>query len=301
MTELSSEAQAALERLRGELGSDGERERVRNRLARLGLIAAAGGALGHASGATASAAASSTQALPGVGSGAQSLIASGASPVAGAASATTASSTVAAASALHSGGAAMATMTGLATKLATLPLALKASAASVLLASALTLPLALPAAPTDEPARPQTAPSRHERTLDSVRLPRPHPEPMQRSRDEHGARAAPSARPSSLVPPTERRTSAAAAAQAPGASSTPARRPGASAPKPYATAVRVEQRVSPLADESALLERAVRSLRAGAFERARSLLDEHERRHGARALLAREREQIRAELAERTR
>jgi hypothetical protein len=52
-----------------------------------------------------------------------------------------------------------------------------------------------------------------------------------------------------------------------------------------------------LAAESALLSEALRALRGGEPARARALLDQHESAYAHTALLARERERMRAELS----
>lgn len=295
MSELGPEARDALEALKTQTSSQGERERVRARLLGLGVAVSAGAATVVAGGAAAStigvtgggllASGASAPAVPTAVGAALGGAALGGTAVTGATTATagalstvaTATSSAASSAGLSSLGAA-GLLAGTAAKLASLPVAFKASAAALALACALAVPLQSEPEPrTTRPdiASPGALPST--RSEPSKRL----PEPLRGSRDVVTLEPLPSLSVPEPVP------------SAPEAEAPTQPRPRRAAP---AATLEEQRTASSLAAESALLADALRALRNGEHTRARQLLDQHERTFLGHALLEQERERMRLEL-----
>lgn len=280
MSELSQNARAALSALREDTASQAQRDRMRARLAAVGVAvgvsAVASTAVASAVGATAAGTAGAVGAslaseAPVVLSGASTSVAAGGKLA----------------------------LSGVAAKLAALPMAIKA-AASV---GAVSLALTVPQVFTTKPAH--KAPTTHaasHATHVNTRAP-------QRAMRPQASAAAPAVEALPSTPPV---IEAAVRNEQPLARETKVERARthepsarssriASPPPAPAPASEVHEVASVLAAESALLADALRALRTGQWSAAHTLLDRHEQSFGARALLAPERERMRKELAEHER
>jgi hypothetical protein len=310
MDELSPTAQNALSALREQVGSSEERERVRARLGQLGLTVGSAaavtavGATALASAATSSAAVATNVSSSLVAGGALSGLASSAAPGGGGAAAmagvaaaggTVASSagsvvaTSAASAVATSSAAVTSAATGagalslLGAKLAALPLALKTGLATTVLVSTLGVPLVI-----EQPKTPRATTTQAASSARPVRPP---------SAEVQGPAAVELdlREPARIAPTLD--TPAYVEATPPHRAATPRMPTVRSVASREAAAPLTEPQVSALASESALLERALRSVRAGDGAGAERLLDEHQARHGEISLLSRERERIRHELS----
>jgi hypothetical protein len=295
MSELSTRGRVAVAALQGDTASEAAEARVRARLSTLGVAVMASGASASLVGSAAAASAAPSMApaaiagVGGLGTSASAapaaLAATGTTGVAGASMAPTAG--VLAGGGLVGG-------VGVLTKLASVPVALKASALLALVAGAGAV--ALPAArvqPTahTEPAR---APQQLETSVPHVEMKLPsrnsaNAQPVQATDLSAQAGAEGSVAPVAGTARETRATSVhTALAGARATQSTPPRASRAAAEAPGST----------LAAEGALLATALRALRAGQRAHAHDLLDQHERVFGPHALLARERERMREELSQ---